>query len=129
MRLPKDAIAIGKAATHLAMDSLGMTSQFVHGYVSHALGTNIRYEEGEFNFMKKRRDQGVRTAAHEREGHFSARRHSRRTGNATDWRGEQSASGSVFDCRRSDWRDARHRPGLRAKARRLRREGDVSGQR
>jgi len=70
VRLPKDAIAIGKAATHLAMDSLGMTSQFVHGYVSHALGTNIRYEEGEFNFMKKRRDQGVRSAAHEREGHF-----------------------------------------------------------
>ena len=44
-----------------------MSTQFVHGYVSHALGTNIRYEEGEFNFMRNRRDKGVREAAHGRE--------------------------------------------------------------
>ncbi len=72
VRLPRDAIAIGKAATHLAMDSLGMSSQFVHGYISHALGTNIRYEEGEFNFMKQRREQGVREAAHAREDFYGA---------------------------------------------------------
>jgi enoyl-CoA hydratase len=70
VRLPRDAIAIGKAATHLALDSLGMTSQFVHGYVSHALGTNIRYEDGEFNFMRSRRDKGVREAAHAREAFY-----------------------------------------------------------
>ena len=70
VRLPRDAIAIGKAATHMAMDSLGMTSQFIYGYVGHALGTNIRYEPDEQNFMKLRRDKGVTGASKEREGRF-----------------------------------------------------------
>lgn len=69
-KLPRDAIAIGKAAVNLAMDSLGMTSQFAHGYVVHALSTNIRYEEDEFNFFKKRRDDGVRSASRGRESRF-----------------------------------------------------------
>ena len=69
-KLPRDAIAFGKAATHLALDSLGMTSQFAHGYVVHALSTNIRYEEDEYNFMKKRRDEGVRSASHGREERY-----------------------------------------------------------
>jgi enoyl-CoA hydratase len=70
VRLPRDAIAIGKAATHLALDSLGMTSQFVHGYVMHALGTNIRYESDENNFMKERKKKGVTGAAHARETRY-----------------------------------------------------------
>lgn len=69
-KLPRDAIAFGKAATNLALDSLGMTSQFAHGYVMHALSTNIRYEEDEYNFMKKRRDEGVRSASHGREERY-----------------------------------------------------------
>jgi len=73
VRLPRDAIAIGKAAANLALDSLGMTSQFAHGYVMHALSTNIRYEADEYNFMKKRRDMGVRDAAQQREGHYDNR--------------------------------------------------------
>ncbi|WP_326522829.1 enoyl-CoA hydratase/isomerase family protein [Sphingomonas sp.] len=71
-RLPRDAIAIGRAATHMAMDSLGMTSQFVHGYVSHVIGTNIRYEPDEHNFMKSRRDKGVTGATKEREGRYES---------------------------------------------------------
>jgi len=70
VKLPRDAIAIGKAAVNLALDSLGMTSQFAHGYVVHALSTNIRYEEDEHNFFKKRRDEGVRSASHGRESRF-----------------------------------------------------------
>jgi len=69
-RLPRDAIAIGKAAAHMALDSLGMTSQFTHGYVLHALSTNIRYESDEYNFMKQRRENGVRAATHGRESRF-----------------------------------------------------------
>lgn len=70
-RLPRDAIAFGKAATHLALDSLGMTSQFAHGYVMHALSTNIRYEADEYNFMKKRRDDGVKDAMRGREARYA----------------------------------------------------------
>ncbi len=69
-KLPRDAIALGKAAVNLALDSLGMTSQFAHGYVMHALSTNIRYESDEYNFMKKRRDEGVSSATKQREGRY-----------------------------------------------------------
>jgi enoyl-CoA hydratase len=69
-KLPRDAIAIGKAAAHMALDSLGMTSQFAHGYVMHALSTNIRYESDELNFMKKRRDEGVGSATKQREERY-----------------------------------------------------------
>jgi enoyl-CoA hydratase len=72
-KLPRDAIAFGKAATNLALDSLGMTSQFAHGYVMHALSTNIRYEEDELNFMKKRRDEGVKSATTQREGRYAGK--------------------------------------------------------
>jgi len=69
-KLPRDAIAFGKAAMNLALDSLGMTSQFAHGYVVHALSTNIRYEADEHNFMKQRRDEGVRNATRSREQRY-----------------------------------------------------------
>jgi enoyl-CoA hydratase len=67
VRLPRDGIAIGKAATHLAMEGLGVNAQFAYGHVMHALVTNVRYELDEFNFMKERRDKGVRASNHDRE--------------------------------------------------------------
>ena len=67
-RLPKDGIAIGKMATHMALDSLGVSSQFVHGYVAHTVGSNVRFEKDEFNFLRERRDQGVGAAIKAREG-------------------------------------------------------------
>ena len=70
VRLPRDAVAFGKAAFHLAYDSLGLNTQFTQGYVMHALGTNIRYEEDEFNFMREKRVKGVSSAAHDREDHY-----------------------------------------------------------
>ena len=66
-RLPRDGIAIGKMATHMALDSLGVTSQFVHGYVAHTVGSNVRFEKDEFNFLRERRDQGVGAAIKARE--------------------------------------------------------------
>ncbi|SOE87494.1 Enoyl-CoA hydratase/carnithine racemase [Burkholderia sp. YR290] len=71
VRLPRDGIAVGKAATHLAMDSLGISSQFAYGHVLHALATNVRYEADEYNFMKQRRDKGVRASNHEREAFYT----------------------------------------------------------
>jgi enoyl-CoA hydratase len=73
VRLPRDAIAIGKAATHLALDSLGLGSQFNQGYVMHALGTNIRYESDELNALKERQTKGVKSSVHERETRFEAK--------------------------------------------------------
>ncbi|HSW18191.1 MAG TPA: enoyl-CoA hydratase-related protein [Ramlibacter sp.] len=67
VRLPRDGVALGKAATNLAMEALGISSQFAFGHILHALATNVRYEPDEFNFMKARRDKGVTASNKERE--------------------------------------------------------------
>ena len=68
--LPRDGIAIGKATARLAYDSMGLSSAFGQGYIGHTLFTNIRYEEGEFNFIKRRRDVGMREAVKERDARY-----------------------------------------------------------
>jgi enoyl-CoA hydratase len=68
--LPRDGIAIGKATARLAYDSMGLSSAFGQGYIGHSLFTNIRYEEGEFNFIKRRRDVGMREAFKERDARY-----------------------------------------------------------
>ncbi|MBW2336421.1 MAG: enoyl-CoA hydratase/isomerase family protein [Deltaproteobacteria bacterium] len=68
--LPRDGIAIGKATARLAYDSMGLSSAFGQGYMSHTLFTNIRYEPGEFNFIKRRRDVGMREAFKERDARY-----------------------------------------------------------
>ena len=68
--LPRDGIAIGKATARLAYDSMGLTSSFGQGYIGHTLFTNIRYEPGEFNFIKRRRDVGMREAFKERDARY-----------------------------------------------------------
>lgn len=70
VRLPRDGIALGKAATNLAMQTLGVTGQFGYGHVLHALATNMRWEPGEFNFMKERKTMGVRGMNHAREAFY-----------------------------------------------------------
>jgi len=70
VRLPRDGIVMGKAATNLAMESLGITSQFSYGHMLHTLATNVRYEADEYNFMKQRRDKGVRASNHDREAFY-----------------------------------------------------------
>lgn len=67
VRLPRDGIAIGKASTILAMQSLGLNTQFAYGSIMHTLATNVRYEPDEFNFFKAKRDTGVRASTHRRE--------------------------------------------------------------
>jgi enoyl-CoA hydratase len=74
VRLPRDGIALGKAATNMAMQALGVTSQFTYGHVMHTLATNMRWEPGEFNFMKERRVSGVRTMNHDREAFYDTAR-------------------------------------------------------
>jgi enoyl-CoA hydratase len=68
--LPRDGIAIGKATARLAYDSMGLSSAFGQGYIGHTLFTNIRYEPGEFNFIKRRRDVGMKEAVKERDARY-----------------------------------------------------------
>ena len=66
---PRDALVTGKAMYQMALDSLGGSQQFARGYVGHTLGTNLRFEEDEFNFLRERRQSGTSAAFAERERH------------------------------------------------------------
>ena len=68
--LPRDGIAIGKACARLSYDSMGLSSAFGQGYLGHTLFTNVRYEEEEFNFLRRRRDVGLREAVKERDARY-----------------------------------------------------------
>lgn len=68
--LPRDGIAIGKACARLAYDSMGLSSSFGQGYLGHTMFTNVRYEKEEFNFLKRRRDVGIRKAIKERDARY-----------------------------------------------------------
>lgn len=59
---PRDALVTGKAMFQMALDSLGGSQQFHRGYVGHTLGTNLRLEEDEYNFLRERRDKGTTEA-------------------------------------------------------------------
>ena len=61
---PRDGIAIGKAWTHLAYDSMGLSSQWIQMYTGHTMFTNLRWEADEYNFFKERRDKGAKGGFH-----------------------------------------------------------------
>ena len=68
--LPRDGIAIGKASNHLILDILGVTQGWLHAYLTHTMFTNLRFEPGEYNFIKSRKEEGARTAFHKRDERY-----------------------------------------------------------
>jgi len=68
--MPRDGLAIGKAMAMVAYETLGLTSSFGQGYLGHTMATNIRFEEDEFNFLKHRRDLGVKGAIKARDKRY-----------------------------------------------------------
>ncbi len=68
--LPRDGIAIGKACARMTYDSMGLSSAFGQGYLGHTMFTNTRFEPGEYNFIKRRRDVGLREAVKERDARY-----------------------------------------------------------
>ena len=73
VRLPRDGITIGKSATLLAMQAIGINNQFAYGPIFHALASNMRWEEDEVNFFKQKRDKGVTAANREREARYDVK--------------------------------------------------------
>lgn len=68
---PRDALVTGKAMWQMALDSLGSSQQFARGYVGHTLGTNLRFEPDEFNFLQQRQEKGTRSAFHGRDDFYN----------------------------------------------------------
>ena len=67
---PADGIAIGKHTNNIFLELMGITQGFNLGSYSHSLFTNLRFEPGEFNFFKSRRDEGMTTTLHNRDALF-----------------------------------------------------------
>lgn len=68
--LPRDGIAIGKVTNHWICDILGLTSGLANGYLSHTMFTNLRFESHEYNFVKKRKNEGTREGIHQRDERY-----------------------------------------------------------
>lgn len=69
--LPFDGIVTGKCAIEGVMDAAGVDRGNYVGNLVHALQTNMRYEKGEYNLLRSRREKGIKGATVEREDHWS----------------------------------------------------------
>ena len=68
--MPRDAVVLGKAHTMLAFDTLGITAGLRQGEIMHAMCTNLRWEEDEFNFLREREKMGAKEAFHKMHDRF-----------------------------------------------------------
>ncbi|MDM0032423.1 enoyl-CoA hydratase/isomerase family protein [Variovorax sp. J22P271] len=66
----RDALVTGKAMHQMALESLGGAQQFTRGYVGHTLGTNLRFEPDEFNFLRERAQEGTTATFKKRDERF-----------------------------------------------------------
>lgn len=69
-RMPADGIVMAKEAFRLVEQLQAYQGEEVLSYLFHAYGTNLSFEEGEFNFVKTRAQHGVRRAFELRDEHF-----------------------------------------------------------
>jgi hypothetical protein len=61
---------IAKEAFRLVEQLQAYQGEEVTSYLIHAYGTNLRFEDGEFNFVKTRAEHGVKKAFQLRDQHF-----------------------------------------------------------
>jgi enoyl-CoA hydratase/carnithine racemase len=65
-----DGLVIAKEAFRLVEQLQAYQGEEVTSYLIHAFGTNLRFEDGEFNFVKTRAEHGVKRAFELRDLHF-----------------------------------------------------------
>lgn len=69
-RMPADGIVMAKEAFRLIEQLQSYQGEEVLSYLFHAYGTNLQFDEGEFNFVKARAEHGTRRAFEMRDEHF-----------------------------------------------------------
>lgn len=69
-RMPADGIVMAKEAFRLVEQLQAYQGEEVASYLFHAFGTNLQFEEGEFNFVKVRAEHGTKRAFELRDAHF-----------------------------------------------------------
>jgi enoyl-CoA hydratase len=69
-RMPADGIVMAKEAFRLVEQLSAYPGEEVVSYLVHAYGTNLSFDDGEFNFVKARAEHGTRRAFELRDAHF-----------------------------------------------------------
>jgi enoyl-CoA hydratase len=69
-RMPADGIVIAKESFRLVEQLQAYQGEEVASYIFHAYGTNLQFDEGEFNFVKTRAEHGTKRAFELRDAHF-----------------------------------------------------------
>ncbi len=69
-RMPADGIVMAKEAFRLVEQLQAYQGEEILSYMIHAFGTNLQFEEGEFNFVKSRAQHGTKQAFKLRDEHF-----------------------------------------------------------
>jgi enoyl-CoA hydratase len=69
-KMPADGIVMAKEAFRLVEQLQAYQGEEVLSYLFHAYGTNLQFDEGEFNFVKERAAHGTKKAFQLRDEHF-----------------------------------------------------------
>jgi enoyl-CoA hydratase/carnithine racemase len=69
-RMPADGIVMAKEAFRLVEQLQAYQGEEVLSYLFHAYGTNLQFEDDEFNFVKTRAQHGTKKAFELRDAHF-----------------------------------------------------------
>jgi enoyl-CoA hydratase len=69
-RMPADGIVMAKEAFRLVEQMQAYQGEEVTSYLIHVFGTNLQFEDGEFNFVKERAQGGAKQAFQRRDEHF-----------------------------------------------------------
>ena len=69
-RMPADGLVMAKEAFRLVEHLQAYSGEEVLSPLLHAYGTNLQFDEGEFNFVKARAEHGTRRAFELRDEHF-----------------------------------------------------------
>ena len=68
--MPADGIVMAKEAFRLVEQLQAYQGEEVLSYLFHAFGTNLQFEDDEFNFVKTRAQHGTKKAFELRDEHF-----------------------------------------------------------
>jgi enoyl-CoA hydratase len=69
-RMPADGIVLAKEAFRLIEQLSAYQGEQVLSPLLHAYGTNLQFDDGEFNFLKARAEHGTKEAFARRDAHF-----------------------------------------------------------
>ncbi len=65
--MPLDSLMMGKSMMQVIMEARGKGLGAMTGWVGHGWATNVVFEEGDWNFLKERREKGITQALADRD--------------------------------------------------------------